>query len=61
MPSAETAAYPQIDTVRGFYFEGERLYPGGGFFERTHVQICVRKADCIHGVFNVPATDLSTT
>ncbi len=49
---------PEIDTVRGFYFEGQPLYAGAGFFKKTHVQICVRKADCIHGVFNVPAADL---
>jgi hypothetical protein len=53
------ADLPEIDTVRGFYFEGERLYPDAGFFEKTHVQICVRKPECIHGVFRVPASDLS--
>lgn len=52
---------PEIDTVRGFYFEGAVLYPGAGFFERTHVQICVRHADCIHGVFKVPPADLDGT
>lgn len=51
-------ALPPIDTVRGFYFEGERLYPGAGFFEKTHVQICVREPDCVHGVFRVPVADL---
>jgi hypothetical protein len=52
---------PEIDTVRGFFFEGKQLYPGGGFFEKTHVQLCVRNIACIHGVFNVPAADLEAT
>jgi hypothetical protein len=49
---------PEIDTVRGFYFEGDPIYPGAGFFKKTHVQICVRKPECIHGVFHVPVSDL---
>lgn len=53
------AGLPEIDTVRGFYFEGEPLYPDAGFFEKTHIQICVRKPDCIHGVFRVPDADLA--
>ena len=53
------ADLPEIDTVRAFYFEGNRLYPDGGFFEKTHIQICVRKPECIHGVFRVPASDLA--
>lgn len=52
------AGLPEIDTVRGFYFDGDRLYPDAGFFEKTHVQICVRKPECIHGVFRVPVSDL---
>ncbi len=39
------------DTVRGMFTEGGRLYPGGGFHERTHVQIAVRKPECIRGFF----------
>ncbi len=49
---------PAIDTVRAFFFEGARLYPEAGFFEKTHVQICVRNRECIHGVFRVPPQDL---
>lgn len=48
-----------IDTVRGFFFEGEPTYPGAGFFEKTHIQICVRNLDCIRGVFRVPELDLT--
>ncbi len=50
---------PEIDTVRGFFFEGDRLYPEAGFFGKTHVQICVREPSCIHGVFRVPSFDLN--
>lgn len=39
------------DTVRGMFTEGGTLYPGGGFHAQTHVQIAVRKPDCIHGFF----------
>jgi hypothetical protein len=51
--------FPDIDTVRAFYFEGDRLFPDAGFFEKTHVQICVRDPGCIHGVFRVPAADIT--
>jgi hypothetical protein len=51
---------PEIDAVRGFFFEGKELYPGAGFYQKTHVQICVRNADCIHGVFHVPQSDLDS-
>lgn len=41
------------DTVRGAFWEGEELYPGAGFMEKNHVQICVRNPDCIKGYFRV--------
>lgn len=41
----------QYDTVRGVFREGKPIYPHSGFYERTHIQICVRKLDCIKGVF----------
>lgn len=47
---ADTGIAP-YDTVRGIFTEGGRLYPGGGFHERTHVQIAVRKPECIRGFF----------
>ncbi len=40
-----------FDTVRGMFTEGKRLYPGCGYREKTHVQIAVRNADCIKGIF----------
>ena len=36
-----------FDTVRGLFSEGEPIYEGAGFKEKTHVQICVRNPNCI--------------
>ena len=41
----------QFDTVRSFFLEGNELYPGAGFRELDHVQICVRKPHSIKGYF----------
>jgi len=38
-------------TVRGVFFEGGELYPGSGFRERNHIQICVRDLSGILGYF----------
>jgi len=38
-------------TVRGLFVEGGPVYPGGGFYERTHTQIAVRAPGAIKGVF----------
>lgn len=40
-----------FDSVRGAFWEGEELYPGAGFKEKNHVQICVRNHNCIKGYF----------
>lgn len=39
------------DTVRGLFIEGEEVYPGSGFREKTHIQICVVNPDNIIGYF----------
>jgi hypothetical protein len=49
----ETSAEPPFDTVKGVFIEGGEVYPGSGFAERTHIQICVRDPECIKGVFRV--------
>ena len=49
--------YPEFDSVRSPYFEGDFLYPNANFKEKTHIQICVRNMDCIKGYF-VPAVFL---
>lgn len=38
-----------FDSARGLYSEGKEIYPGAGFKEKTHVQICVRNPNCIRG------------
>jgi hypothetical protein len=45
---------PAFDTVRGLFTEGGPLYPGSGFFAKTHVQIAVCSLHSIKGCFRVP-------
>lgn len=46
-----SVSIPPIDTVRGVFQEGQRIYPNAGFMEKTHTQIAVRNPACIKGVF----------
>ena len=46
------------DSVRGLFEEGDRVYPGSGFKEKTHVQICVINPNCIIGCF-IPREPIS--
>ncbi|MGV1787993.1 MULTISPECIES: hypothetical protein [Agrobacterium] len=46
----ETGA-PEFDTVRGLFPEGDEIYDGARFRERTHTQIAVRTDACIKGFF----------
>jgi len=39
------------DSVKGVFWEGTPLYPGAGFSEKNHIQICVRNPNCIKGYF----------
>lgn len=48
---AEEAALPAFDTVRGLFPEGDEIYEGARFHERTHTQIAVRNDTCIKGFF----------
>jgi hypothetical protein len=41
----------EYDTVRGAFLEGEPVYPGAGFSRESHIQVAVRNAACILGVF----------
>ena len=41
----------RFDSVRGVFPEGRQLYEGAGFWEKTHVQICIRNPNCIKGYF----------
>jgi hypothetical protein len=49
-----------VDTIRGVFTEGQPVYPGAGFDEKTHVQIVVRNPLCIKGVFRVPPEQLES-
>ncbi len=40
-----------FDSVKGVFFEGNELYPGSGFKEKNHIQICVCNPNCIKGYF----------
>jgi hypothetical protein len=44
---------PPIQSVRGVFFEGDRVYETAGFYEKTHTQICIRDPKCVKGVFRV--------
>lgn len=50
-----TGGSTPIDTVKGIFVEGPPLYPGSGFHEKTHVQVCVRTLSCTKGIFRIPA------
>jgi hypothetical protein len=40
-----------FDTVRSAFAEGGDLYPGSGVTAKHHVQLCVRRRNCIKGYF----------
>jgi len=44
---------PDFDTVRAVFTEGQRIYPGAGFHEKSHIQICARRLDSIVAYFRV--------
>ena len=48
-----------FDTVRSVFFEGDPIYNNAGFYERTHIQICVRNPNCIKAVFDPRKIDSS--
>ncbi len=50
----------EIETVRALFPEEKPLYDGAGFRAKTHIQICVRKAANIKGVFRVPKHHFSS-
>ncbi len=40
-----------FDSVRAAFIEGNPIYEGGGFYEKTHIQVCVRDTQKIRGYF----------
>lgn len=43
--------FEPFDSVRGVFVEGDELYPGAGFHDKNHIQICIRNPNCIKGFF----------
>jgi len=46
-----------FDSVRGVFLAGKRIYNTSGFYEKTHIQICVRNLSNIKGLFRVPGKE----
>lgn len=42
---------PSYDTVRSAFNEGSLLYPNSNFYDRLHIEICVRNPTLIKGYF----------
>jgi hypothetical protein len=40
-----------FDSVRGVFMGGEPLCPTAGFYDKSHIQICVCNPNCIKGFF----------
>ncbi len=47
----ENSGQRQFDSIRAAFIEGDQIYPGAGFNEKTHIQICIRNPNCIKGCF----------
>ncbi|MBR1692461.1 MAG: hypothetical protein IJ711_06755 [Lachnospiraceae bacterium] len=47
----ELSGNEMYDSVRGVFIEGGEVYPGSGFVEKTHTQICIVNPNCIKGYF----------
>lgn len=53
----EEAGVRPFDSVRAGFWEGDALYPTAGFFQKNHIQICVRSPQrCIKGYFLPPGS-----
>jgi len=40
-----------FDTVRCVFIEGNPIYEDSGFYDQTHIQVCIRNPNCIKGFF----------
>jgi hypothetical protein len=45
-----------FDSARGVFIEGDAIYPTAGFYEKSHIQLCIRNPNCIKGFF-IPRTE----
>lgn len=43
--------FEKFDSVRAPFWEGKEIYPTAGFFDKNHIQLCIRNTDCILGYF----------
>ena len=50
----EDSGSQPIDTVRGVFQEGNPVYSGSAFLEKTHVQVAVLNLECIKAAFRLP-------
>jgi hypothetical protein len=48
---SEEAGIAPFDSVRGFFNEGQPVYPTAGLRTLDHVQVCLRNPACITGFF----------
>lgn len=49
--STEEDQQPPYDTVRSAFNEGGQIYPDSNFYDRLHIEICVRSPHLIKGYF----------
>lgn len=42
---------PPFESVRNAFTEGRELYPGAGFQDKNHIQLCIRNPNCIKAFF----------
>jgi hypothetical protein len=42
---------PSFDSVRAAFIEGDPIYPGAGFHDKTHIQLCIINPNCVKGFF----------
>jgi hypothetical protein len=47
----ETEELTPYDTIRSVFSEGDNLYRGTLFTEKSHIQLVVRNERCIRGYF----------
>jgi hypothetical protein len=48
-----------FDSAKGVFREGDPIYELSGFYQKTHIQVCVVDVSCIKGVFRVPSDHLN--
>lgn len=47
----ESKGEQSFDSVRAAFIEGDPIYEGAGFNDKTHIQICIINPYCIKGFF----------